>query len=105
MAVAAPRIDPRLQRLIERRAHDSAAAVTRDVGDAAWSLGLTRPSYQQVRTLLRVAEAESGRVTDARVLLDVALRTRPAWDLANRWYGDPLPRRPGAKNEPQGPSK
>jgi hypothetical protein len=40
-------------------------------------------------------------VSDLDVLLDIAIRARPATDLANRWYGDPLPYRPGATNEPR----
>ncbi|HUK96206.1 MAG TPA: hypothetical protein VLV46_00995 [Gaiellaceae bacterium] len=40
-------------------------------------------------------------MTTGEVLLDIALRTRPAYDLPNRWYGDPLPWRLGAHNEPR----
>jgi hypothetical protein len=85
--------------MIGQRAGDPAAEVTRAVGDGAEVLGLARPSYEQVRVWLRQAELERDRVTNADVLLDIALRTRPAYDFPNRLYGDPLPWRPGAKNE------
>jgi hypothetical protein len=96
----APRIDERLLRLIDRIASDvSAADATRLVGEAAEALRLTRPSYQQVRVLLRSSRDEKARVSNLDVLIDIALRFRPAYDLPNRLYGDPLPWRPGAKNE------
>jgi hypothetical protein len=98
---AAPRIDPRLLRLIDLHVGETAAEVTRAIGGRAEELGLARPSYEQVRVWLRQAELERGQVTSADVLLDIALRTRPAYDLPNRLYGDPLPWRPGAKNEPR----
>lgn len=96
---AAPRLDPRLLRLIEQRVGETAADVTRAVGDGAEGLGLARPSYEQVRVWLRQAEVERDRVTTANVVLDIALRTRPAYDLPNWLYGDPLPQRVGAKIE------
>jgi hypothetical protein len=52
--MAAPRIDDRLRRFIAGSAHaDTPAAITRSVGDLAWRLGLPRPSYEQVRKLVR----------------------------------------------------
>ena len=104
---SAPRIDPRLLRLIETAAADtSAAALTRTVGDAAATLGLARPSYERVRILLRAARDRQDEVTTMDVVEDVLIwRTRPGWDLANRLYGDPLPYRPAAKNEPRNRSK
>jgi hypothetical protein len=54
---AAPRIDDRLRRYIAGAPFfASPAQVTREVGDLAWALGLTRPSYQQVRELLGGAQ-------------------------------------------------
>jgi hypothetical protein len=56
---AAPRIDDRLKRFIAGAGLDeSAAQVTRLVGDLAEDLQLPRPSYQQVRVLLHAARAE-----------------------------------------------
>jgi hypothetical protein len=49
---AAPRIDDRLRRYIVAAPFAcSPAQLTREVGELAWALGLTRPSYQQVRLL------------------------------------------------------
>lgn len=97
---AAPRIDERLLRVIERGASGrSAAELTRLVGEAAELLGLTRPSYEQVRVLRNVAVEKEDRVSDLDVLVDIIFRARPATDLPNRWYGDPLPWRPFAHNE------
>jgi hypothetical protein len=51
---AAPRIDDRLRRDVAGAGlFDSPAEVTRAVGALAWELGLPRPSYQQVRFLMR----------------------------------------------------
>ena len=89
-------------RVLERApAELSPADVTRLVGARGGSAGLTRPSYQQVRVLLRAVRDEQARVSNLDVLIDIALRTRPAYDLPNRLYGDPLPWRWGAKNEPR----
>ncbi|MGH3001840.1 MAG: hypothetical protein ACRDM1_04100 [Gaiellaceae bacterium] len=99
---AAPRIDERLRRLIDRVPADASAAdVTRRVGAEAEALGLSRPSYQQIRVLLGSSRRARDEVTNIDVLVDIALRARPAYDLPNRLYGDPLPDRPGAKNEPR----
>lgn len=51
---AAPRIDVRLREfIVGTPLSETPADVTRAVGDLAWQLGLPRPSYQQVRELLR----------------------------------------------------
>jgi hypothetical protein len=99
---AAPRIDPRLLRIIERAAAGcSAAELTRLVGEAAGSFGVPRPSYEQVRVLRSLVLEQEDRVSDLDVLLDIWFGARPATDLPNRWYGDPLPWRPAARNEPR----
>jgi hypothetical protein len=55
---AAPRIDDRLRRYIAGAGlFDSPAEVTRAAGELAWELGLPRPSYQQVRVLMRGGQA------------------------------------------------
>jgi hypothetical protein len=91
-----------LLRALERAPREATAAeVTRAVGELAWAIDLPRPSYQQVRVLLAAARVESDRVTTMDVLIDICIGTRPGWDLANRMYGDPLPWRLGAKNEPR----
>ncbi|MFZ1881248.1 MAG: hypothetical protein WAU41_13970 [Gaiellaceae bacterium] len=51
---AAPRIDERLRRYIAGSSRwDTPAEITRLVGQLAWDLALPRPSYQQVRLLVR----------------------------------------------------
>ena len=77
---AAPRLDERLRRYIagaDRRA--TPADVTRAVGDLAWQLGFTRPSYQQVRVLLgrrvvRVGVAAGTPTSTGRVVLRMIVR-------------------------------
>lgn len=54
----APRIDERLRRLIATAPREATAAeVTRLAGALAGTLALPRPSYQQVRVLLKLARA------------------------------------------------
>jgi len=97
-----PTIDRRLRRLVEcadRRV--TAAELTRQLGDRANAIGLVRPSYEQVRVLLAAARAERparGSVSTLSIAVDIVFKARPAWDLANYLYGDPLPYRPGAHN-------
>ena len=98
----APRIDERLLRVLDRiDVEVSAADATRLVGQAAEALQLTRPSYQQIRVLLRSSRERRVHVSNLDVLIDIAWGARPAYDLPNRLYGDPLPWRPGARNEPR----
>lgn len=55
---AAPRIDDRLRRFIAGTPPtETAAELTRRVGDLAEELRLPRPSYQQVRVLFREGQA------------------------------------------------
>lgn len=100
---SAPRIDQRLHRLIEQASADTSAAdLTRRVGDAAAALGLARPSYERVRILLHGSRARQAEVTHLDVLADaIVWRTRPAYDYTDWLYGDPLPYRPAAKNDPR----
>jgi hypothetical protein len=94
---AAPRIDDRLRRVIAGSARtDTPAAITRLVGNLAWELGLQRPSYEQVRVLVR--SVDSGAVT-VRALPPITLASvgravtttldfvyqYPGWGLAD-WY-------------------
>jgi len=75
----APRISRRLRAEIERLAERSltAAEITRSVGVTAEQLGLRRPSYQQVRTLVCEHRARPRNPSTADVFLDVAFRVRP----------------------------
>jgi hypothetical protein len=65
---AAPRLDARLvQYIAGARLGTPAAEVTRAVGDLAWRLGRPRPSYEQVRLLLRRrVQLVRSRVTPVR---------------------------------------
>jgi hypothetical protein len=89
----APRISPRLLALIERLADRdlSPAEICRLVGDEAVRLGLTRPSYQRVRVLVRVARSRPRPVSTGEVLLDIALRAKPATAIMGP---TPPPRQP-----------
>ena len=77
---AAPRIDPRLRQFIAGSPFfASPAEVTRATGELAWSLGLARPSYQQVRELIGGAKrfvvvAPSAQTSRGRVVLRYAGR-------------------------------
>lgn len=54
MVAAAPRYDPRILDAVRRldTREEPLAEVCRRIGDAAWELGLTRPSYVHLRRLL-----------------------------------------------------
>jgi hypothetical protein len=98
---AAPRFGPELRAAIAL-ADDGcpAAEVCRRVGDAAERMGLARPSYEQVRVVLREQRLRRPGVSGRQLLLDIWLRTRPATDVEPWYYGE-LPYRPGAHNEPR----
>ncbi len=99
---AAPRIGPELRAAIALADDGSGAAeICRRVGDAAERLGLVRPSYEQVRVLLIKQRRSVPRVSGGELLFDIALRTRPAWDIEPWLLGERLPNRPGAHNEPR----
>ena len=78
MGFFAPRISNRLLDEIERLAAKPfrAAEICRAIGDLAEQEGLRRPSYEQVRLLVRQARRRPRRVSNADVLFDVALRAR-----------------------------
>ena len=79
MPPAAPRIDSRLVAACERL-DDPALPIAethRRVGALAGSLGLVRPSYEQVRVLVHDARRRGRRPSAGDVLLDVAFRVKP----------------------------
>ena len=78
MGFFAPRISNRLLEEIERLASKPVrtADICRMTGELAEEHGLRRPSYEQVRLLVREARRRPRRVSNAEVLLDVALRAR-----------------------------
>ena len=75
----APRISRRIRAEIERLADgsQSAAEITRSVGSTAERLGMRRPSYEQVRALVREHRARPRFQSTTDLLLDVAFRVRP----------------------------
>jgi hypothetical protein len=74
----APRISIRLRDEIDRLAAKPyrAAEICRAVGETADELGFRRPSYEQVRLLVRTTRRRPQRVSTGEVLLDVAVRVR-----------------------------
>lgn len=75
----APRIDSRLVAAAERldRATTPIAETNRRVGQVAEELGLVRPSYEQVRSIINLARRRGRQPTAGDVLLEIAFRTRP----------------------------
>jgi hypothetical protein len=93
----APRISPRLiealGRLDDRRV--PIAETCRRLGSEAERLKLPRPSYERVRVLVHALRAARRQLrrgpSTASVLLDVAVRARPADALLDLMAGIPLP--------------
>lgn len=78
MSFFAPRISARLVCEIERLADRPyrSAEICRLVGETAVEHGYRRPSYEQVRLLVRQRRRAPKRVSTAEVLLDIGLRAR-----------------------------
>jgi hypothetical protein len=76
MGFFAPRISIRLRDEIDRLATKpyEAAEICRRIGERAEEQGLRRPSYEQVRLLVRARRNRPRRVSTARVVLEVGLR-------------------------------
>ena len=79
MPPSAPRIDSRLVAALARLddPRRSIADTHRRIGRLAEQLGVPRPSYEQVRTLVHALRAGKGGPGAGEILLDIALRTRP----------------------------
>jgi hypothetical protein len=92
---AGPRIDSRLVAALERldRPGIPIAETNRRVGRLARELGLVRPSYEQVRTLVHDARRRGRRSGIGDVLLDVAFRVRPPTALGDYLAGTLAPPR------------
>lgn len=85
----APRIDERLRRYIESvDPFESPADVTRAVGDRAWELGLPRPSYQQVRCVMRGAPRPEPRLAGVRTSRGRVVVVLRALDRTVNWLVD-----------------
>ena len=104
MLFAVASSDPRLHALVVALDHDESpvAETWRQVGEAAWELGLPRPSYHTVRELVRVDRlrrrartatrasaldvllaAGSSRVVDLPIALDALERARASERLVS----------------------
>jgi hypothetical protein len=98
----APRISPRLLEAMARLDDPRIpiAETCRRLGSEAERLRLPRPSYERVRVLIQALRAFRRRSrrapSTASVLLDVAIRARPAEALLDHMAGVPLPAHPRA---------
>ena len=84
MVTSAPRIDPRLLRVARRlaRKRGPVAEIHRSVGRYAQTIGLARPSYEQIRLVVNAHRARlAARRATAELLVAVDLNERPATDL------------------------
>ena len=86
---AAPRIDTRLVAALERFDDPDVpiAETCRRVGVVAEELGLVRPSYEQVRTLVHEARRRGRRPTMGDVLLDITFLRLPPTALGDHLAG------------------
>ena len=77
MVLSAPRVDVRLVAAAERLDELGLpiAETNRRVGELAESLGLARPSYEQVRRTIHAARRRGRLPSTGDVLLDIAFRT------------------------------
>jgi hypothetical protein len=94
MVPAAPRIDSRLVAGVAwlDDAREPMAETNRRIGCLARDLGLTKPSYQQIRLLVKELRRNRLRPTAGQVLLDIAFRARPPEALLDYLAGVPLPK-------------
>jgi hypothetical protein len=68
------------------------AETNRRIGALAGDLGLPRPSYEQVRLLVKDHRRGRLRPTAGRILLEIAFRARPPEALLDYLAGTPLPK-------------
>jgi hypothetical protein len=85
----APRISPRLVTVIDRLAKRdlSPAEICRQVGDEAERLGLTRPSYQCVRLLVRENRSRPAGPSTGEALAGIVYPFKPPtviWPTSHR---------------------
>ena len=86
MPVFAPRIDRRLVAAVARldRRDTPIAETNRRVGELAAKLGLTKPSYEQVRTIVHAARNEVRAYGVRDAAHDVSFRTEDPRVVAER---------------------
>jgi hypothetical protein len=79
LTTAAPRIDERLVAALGRLDDPTLpiAEINRRLGVVAEALGLTRPSYQQVRVIVHELRSKSRSPRVGETLLDISLRVKP----------------------------
>jgi hypothetical protein len=94
MARAAPRIDSRLVAAVAwlDDGRQPIAETNRRIGFLAYDLGLVKPSYEQIRVLVKDYRRGRTRPTAGGVLLDIAFRTRPPEALLAYLAGVPIPK-------------
>ena len=95
MQPIAPRLPQRLLDVIDRLAARRVpiAEINRMVGAESERMGLPRPSYQRVRTLVQEARAiRAARPSTASVAWDVALRNRLPIELVEHLAEPEQPR-------------
>jgi hypothetical protein len=90
MPPSAPRISHRLLRRLEQLDdHRVPIAETyRRFASEAERLGLTRPSYEQVRTLVHRWRKLNSRPTTSEILVDIAFLKRVPDELIDHLAGD-----------------
>jgi hypothetical protein len=95
VTASAPRIDSRLVAAAERLDTPTRpiAETNRRVGRIAESLGLTRPSYEQVRRIVHAARRHGRLPTTGDMLLGIAFRTRAPEELIDHLAGTLPPNR------------
>ena len=99
MVTIAPRISRRLIEELVRLDNDKVpiAETYRRVAEEAERLGLTRPSYQRIRELVHQSRQLRRGPSTARVLWDVAVRTRPPEAFLDHISGIGVPDAPRSK--------
>jgi hypothetical protein len=92
MVPAGPRIDSRLVAAVAwlDDVRHPMAETNRRIGLLAHDLGLVKPSYEQIRTLVKQHRRDRLRPTAGRVLLDIAFRARPPEALLEYLAGAPI---------------
>jgi hypothetical protein len=85
MVPAAPRIHRLLVDRVDQLSRQplGIAEIGRRVGATAETLGLPRPSYEQIRVLAHAARLQARTPTAGEVLVDIAFRARPPTALAD----------------------
>jgi hypothetical protein len=94
VTASAPRIRRPLLRALVRAddPREPIAEVCRAVGAEADRLGLTRPSYEQVRVIVQeLRRRRAARAATRAVLFEVAVRARPIDALTKHFSGVGLP--------------